>query len=235
MKLIKFLVINLCISRREACELINKNKITVNNKPVTSYSEEIHELSDSVYFENKKIHVKKNNNKNNYYKYYAFYKPCDVEVNMKNMAYFLDKMDGEGLKPAGRLDKDSEGLLLISNNGDFINIITHPRHLIKKIYEIELISPEIKIFEEKIKQELSEKLEIISHKFLGKNLLKLIISLREGKNRQIRRICSSCGLFVKSLKRTQVGNIKLENLKAGQWKVLNTSDVKFILCLREKI
>lgn len=135
--------------------------------------------------------------------------------------------------PAGRLDLESEGLLLMTNDGELANRLMHPRHHIPKLYHVKLageISPEklkalnrpMIIDDYKIKPANAE---IITRK---KDYTVLAVTLHEGRNRQIRKMCAKLELNILSLKRVAVGNIKLGNLKPGMWKKLTPAQVDYL-------
>lgn len=131
--------------------------------------------------------------------------------------------------PVGRLDMDSEGLLLLTNDGDFANRLMHPRHVVDKIYEvtvrgyhaaapallrrpIELDGSPIRVPEVKVLREEGPK-------------AKLLVTIHEGRNRQVRRMCEAAGMEVTRLRRIQEGSLKLGNLPLGKWRNLTEDEV----------
>ena len=132
--------------------------------------------------------------------------------------------------PCGRLDMDSEGLLILTNDGEVANKLMHPKHHVEKIYHVkikgeiepekllELNSPMI-IDDYKIKP---VKVTIIERKE-GNTILKFVLS--EGRNRQIRKMCENCNLTITRLKRVAVGNLTIGMLKPGQWKYMNYNEI----------
>ena len=139
--------------------------------------------------------------------------------------------------PIGRLDMHSEGLLLMTNDGDLAYKLTHPRHEIYKTYLVKVtydngepdVSPEISLSKAieidgiKLLPAKCKLVERLSHdKFI------LTISIREGKNRQIRRMCVACGYTVNSLKRISVGNVKLSDLPSGSWRYLEREEIDYL-------
>ena len=128
----------------------------------------------------------------------------------------------ERVVPAGRLDKDSEGLLVLSNDGDFVERLTHPRFGQEKVYRVTVsgsLAPEVMA-------ELEQPIDIDGYTTLPAivSVLKreprpvLEFVLHEGRNRQVRRLCERSGLKVHRLVRTRVGTISLSGLKPGQWR-----------------
>ncbi|MFA5658905.1 MAG: pseudouridine synthase, partial [Oscillospiraceae bacterium] len=135
--------------------------------------------------------------------------------------------------PVGRLDRNSEGLLLFTNDGDFANEIMHPSRHISKTYRV-TIRPDISD-DQLVK--LSEGVEIDGKRTLpamvmvltketGRVVIQMVI--REGKNRQIRKMCEAVGLEVARLKRTSVGPLRLGMLKPGDWRDLTPDELRAI-------
>jgi len=137
--------------------------------------------------------------------------------------------------PVGRLDMETEGLLLLTNDGRFANEIMHPSYSMEKTYEarvagdldaaVELLRRPMEIDSFTV-QAVSVKLK--ERKADGGVLL---ITIREGRNRQIRKMCALCGLTIKALKRVSVGSLRLDSLKPGKWRYLTEEEV---VRLREK-
>jgi 23S rRNA pseudouridine2605 synthase len=136
----------------------------------------------------------------------------------------------ERVYPIGRLDKDSEGLLLMTNDGDFANLIMHPSHHVSKTYRV-TVRPAVS--DEQLTQ-LSSGVEIdgkktapavihVLEKEPGRVVLQ--ITIHEGRNRQIRKMCEAVGLEVARLKRTTVGPLKLGMLQPGEWRELKPAEV----------
>ena len=134
------------------------------------------------------------------------------------------------VSPVGRLDYNSEGLLLLSNDGDFIYRITHPKHHISKKYNV-LIKGTAS---DKQIAALNRPMMLDGYLTRGANAERLFmqgenemirIEIFEGRNRQIRRMCEQCGLFVKRLKRVSIGLLELEDLKTGHYRYLNSAEL----------
>ena len=140
---------------------------------------------------------------------------------------------GVRVYPVGRLDMDSEGLLILTNDGEVANKLMHPKHHVDKIYHVKIkgeISPEklellnspMVIDDYKIKP---VKVSIIERKE-GHTILRFILS--EGRNRQIRKMCEEAGLTVKRLSRVSIGNLKLDGLPVGKWRYLEQHEVDYL-------
>ncbi len=136
--------------------------------------------------------------------------------------------------PCGRLDLNSEGLLLMTNDGELANMLMHPKHHIPKVYIVKVSKP---VDENQLKtlngpmvidgyKIRPAKAEIIRTEKSGMTVLKM--TLYEGRNRQIRKMCENTGLNVIALKRIAIGNIELGNLKLGMWKKLTESQVRYL-------
>ena len=216
-------------SRRGSEELILQGLIKVNGN-TAKIGDKINPSKDDVVFQGKKIKVSSGP------KYYIMlYKPRGYittmhdEKNRKCVAQLIKDVPVK-LHPVGRLDKDSEGLLLMTNDGDFTNNIIHPSKHVAKTYRV-TIRPTIS--EDQIvklctgiridnRETLPAKVNVISQET---NRCVLEISIQEGRNRQIRKMCESLGLEVARLKRISIGKIKLGMLKPGLWRILSDDEI----------
>ena len=145
----------------------------------------------------------------------------------------LVKDVGVRLYPVGRLDMDSEGLLLMTNDGELTNKLTHPKHEIPKIYHVKIKG---KVTEEQVKG-LSRPMEIDGYEILPvethlisikQDYCVLEMILFEGRNRQIRKMCEKVGLTISRLTRVAIGSIKLEKLPSGKWRRLTKSEIEYL-------
>ena len=209
MRINKYLALHLNISRRNADELIRAKKITVNNN-LAVIGQDIM-TTDVIEYQNKILSSKI------VYKYFKFYKPigyiCSTKAQGKSKTIY-DILNDNSLKYSGRLDKDSEGLMLLSNDGDWLNNISHPSKSFKKEYIITVTQPiDLNSFK-KVVTDKNEKLVI--NKLTKINKFKYTVTLDTGKNREIRRIFAKNKIEIVNLKRISIGNFLLGDMKIGQ-------------------
>ncbi len=220
-------------SRRKAEELILGGHVKVNGKTAILGDKVL--TTDKVFVRGKRIVVPKGGN----YRYIMLNKPrgfittMNDERGRKCVAQLVENV-GERVYPIGRLDKDSEGMLVFTNDGDFANKVMHPKNNVYKIYRV-TVRPSIDE-DQLVKLETGVELDgrktapayvRVIHKEQGRVVLEMI--LHEGKNREIRRMCEAVGLEVARLKRTQIGGVKMGMLKQGDWRDLTEQEVKKLL------
>ncbi|MGD9202116.1 MAG: pseudouridine synthase [Chitinispirillia bacterium] len=223
-------------SRRECDSIIASGKIFINDKKVIELGTRINPDEVELKYRGKTIEVI------NRIEYFAYYKPRDTIVTKKdpegrNTIYNSLKKSGfnaDHLKYIGRLDRNSEGLLLLTNDGDLIHALTHPRFQIKKVYQTRI---DKKVSQEDQSEMIHEgvvsrgqRLHLGSIREMNKNTEEneywYEIDLYEGKNRQIRRIFEAKRFRVLRLKRIQFSAVKLGALKRGRWRTLSMSEIK---------
>lgn len=138
----------------------------------------------------------------------------------------LVKDCGRRVYPVGRLDMDSEGLLLFTNDGDFANSLMHPRHEVEKTYHVW-----VKGYTQAGEEQLRRPVELDGYtiraphveRIAGRN--ELLVTIHEGRNRQVRRMCALAGMEVIRLRRIQEGSLSLGDLKPGAWRHLTREEV----------
>ena len=227
-RLNKYIASSGLCSRRKADELIEQGVVFVNGKKVTELGYLVDE-KDKVFVNQKLVRPVK-------HVYYKFYKPagyittCDDEKGRKTI-YDLLPENLYNLKPVGRLDKDSTGLLILTNDGDLINELTHPSVKVPKVY---IVSVDAKMHPHEFEQ-MAKGIEIEPGKiaFADVTLLEadnkhtlMQIVLYQGMNRQIRKMIEYFGYEVKSLKRIQHATIQLEGLRRGEFKPIKPQQIK---------
>ncbi len=218
-------------SRRKSEELIELGKVKVNGH-IAHIGDKVNPKKDIVTVRGKRI------NKVDKLYYVALNKPrgyvttVSDELGRKTVMDLVD-IDAR-LYPVGRLDKDSEGLLILTNDGSFANALMHPKHNYAKVYRV-TVRPSVN---DEILDKLRNGVEIDGRKTSpcdvnviteeeGRVVLEFI--LREGRNRQIRKMCEAVELEVARLKRVSIGPIKLGMLQTGKYKLLNENEVKKLL------
>lgn len=167
------------------------------------------------------------------FKYYKYYKPKGIEctLNTKIIGNLAENLNGElkELFYVGRLDKNSEGLLLLTNDGNIYNKIINPEKKLEKEYDVILESD----MSEDFVIRMESGIEILGKltkpcKIFPKGSNSFTIILTEGLNRQIRRMCFSLHNYVVYLKRTRIGEINLNHLKPGEFEGLNAKEIEYL-------
>ena len=229
-RLQKFLSECSVASRRKSEELIKAGKVKVNGR-VAQIGDKVDTKKDTVTVNGKKVVAVKQ-------KYYimlnkprGYVTTMSDELGRKCVAELVQDV-GAVVYPVGRLDRDSEGLLLLTNYGDFANAVMHPRKHVPKTYRVTVRSnindDQVAKLETGIDIEgdgrdtLPASVRIIE-KSAGRSVFE--ITIYEGRNRQIRKMCESVSLEVIRLKRNAVGSIKLGMLQPGKWRELTDDEV----------
>ena len=211
-------------SRRKAEEYILSGRVRINDMVVSILSADVKE-NDEVFLDEKKIELE------NKYVYLMLNKPrgyvttnneqfgrkCTLDLIKENVRVY----------PIGRLDMDTEGLLLFTNDGEFANMLTHPKNKIEKTY---IVTTNTFVTNENV-ETLKKGVDIGGYvtkeakvKKIGEKKIKIIIS--EGKDRQERKMCSAVGLEVVNLKRVQISSLKLGKLACGKYRYLTKDEIR---------
>lgn len=227
-RLNKYIASSGMCSRRKADELIESGSVMVNGRKITELGY-IVQPKDKVFVDGKMIHPVK-------HEYYRFYKPAgyittaDDEKGRKTIYDLLPK-NLHHLKPVGRLDKDSTGLIILTNDGDLINQLTHPSVKVPKLYRVAIND---KITQNDIDR-MNKGIEIEPGKiaYAQVDVLEcnddgtvMEILLYQGLNRQIRKMLEVLKHKVTSLKRIQHATLTLEGLKRGEFKPIKPGQIK---------
>ena len=219
-------------SRRASEQMILDGRVTVNGETVRELGTKADPDKDAIKVDGRRIKTDIPN------RYIALYKPKGYVTTRKDPEGRRTVMDligaGEYIYPVGRLDYDSEGLLLMTSDGDLAAKLMHPRHEVEKVYEVIVAGiPEPKALDKLRKGVFIEGgrtspavVHVENTVKGGRPTTKLTISIHEGKNRQIRRMCSAVGLPVWELRRIRMGPIGLGRLKPGQWRELTRDEVR---------
>jgi len=221
-------------SRRKAEELIEAGEILVNNK-IAVLGQKVIVGKDEVKY-NGKVVEKKNKD----FVYILLNKPIGYVTTVKdqfNRDTVLDLIKvNRRVVPVGRLDMYTSGAIILTDDGDFVYKVTHPKHEVTKTYTVTLIG---KVTENEV-QMLRDGVVIDDYKTKParvkilmideeKNKSRLEIEIHEGKNRQVRKMCESIGRKVIALHRSKIGDVGVKDLKIGSWRYLTKAEVKKIL------
>ena len=228
-RLQKFLADAGVASRRAGEQIILAGRVQVNGQPVRLLGTKIDPDHDRVAVDGKLVRAKK-------LIYVALNKPPGCVCSRKDelnrpTIYELLPREWDTVQSVGRLDYNSEGLIFLTNDGQFALRLTHPRYGVRKRYlvsvEGEVTPAMLQLFKSGIFHE-GEKLKTLSAKMISHTRAKSVVELElgEGKNREVRRLFESQAVTVKKLQRTQIGKIKLGELKPGKWRTLNPVEIK---------
>lgn len=219
-------------SRRAGERMIAEGRVAVNGEVVTELGTKVDPARDVVEVDGRPVKARRK-------AYLALNKPRGVVCTRNDpagraMVTDLLPREFQHLYSVGRLDRDSEGLLFLTNDGEFSLRLTHPRYGITKKYIVTVegkIEPALVHQITKGVRHQGELLKAQSARLLSASNSKSVLGLelREGKYREIRRICEALGLEVRSLQRIQIGKIKLGELKPGKWRALTEAEIITLL------
>jgi 23S rRNA pseudouridine2605 synthase len=232
LRLQKFLADAGVASRRAAEQFIVAGRVQVNGRSVTELGVKVDPLHDKISLDGERIKVRRR-------LYVALNKPagylctCKDPQKRQTVRDLLPK-EWDNLYPVGRLDLASEGLLLITNDGQFCLRLTHPRYGIRKTYLATVrgrFEPGQLV---KLTQGIThegELLRVETARLLSSNNShsELSLILAEGKNREVRRLLAALGFEVTRLQRIQIGPVKLAELPSGRWRTLTESEINSLL------
>ena len=235
-RLQKFMADSGIASRRKCEELILQGKVQVNGKTITELGTKINPEKDVVEFENKII-----NNENKKYVYILLNKPIGYVTTAKDQFGRDTVLDlvkvKERIVPVGRLDMYTSGALILTNDGDFVNKVTHPSHEINKTYNVTvkgIVTDEnVKALESGVIIDDNYKTKPAKVKILKidkeKKISRIQITIHEGKNRQIRKMCKAIEKNVLALHRAKIGELTVKNIPLGKWKFLNKNEIEKLI------
>ena len=234
MRLQKFMAHAGVASRRACEEIIRQGRVTVNGKPAAEPGVSVNPATDRIALDGKELSISTES------RTFLIYKPrgyiSSVSSAQGKSVLELIPPGAGRLYPVGRLDKDSEGLLLLTNDGELSNRLTHPRYNRHKTYEVTVegeISPGVVAA-------LNRPMEIDGYRIrpakvtlqksdphTGRSRMRFV--LHEGRNRQIRKMCEKVNLRVRRLVRTAIHDIKIDKMKPGEWRELSAAEIRRLM------
>lgn len=235
MRLNKFLSNSGVASRRKSDELISQGKVFVNGKVVSELGLQINEKKDKVTVEGKQIKLPSS------FVYIKLNKPkgyaCTAhdEKGRKTIYELIDT--DERLFSIGRLDYDTEGLILLTNDGDFANKVAHPKYAIEKEYRVtvegQIKESELAVLRKGVVVD-GERMPSAKVEFLSADdkFTKLSVVIDEGQNRQIRRMFEAIGKSIRLLKRVRIGQVRLGGLKRGDYRDLTEDELNSLVGIK---
>lgn len=232
MRLQKYLALSGVASRRAAEQIITDGRVTVNGQKITELGTKVTESDEvcvdglGVKPEGKKMYIMLN-------KPVGYVTTVSDEQGRPTVMDLLGDVNAR-VYPVGRLDFNTEGLLLLSNDGDFTYKITHPKHKLDKTYEVLVTGKAkanaIRLLEGGVvidgRRTAPAKVDVAE---AGKGSAVLTITIHEGRNRQVRKMCSAVGFKVLGLRRIFEGGLTLGNLPIGKWRHLSPAEINLIL------
>ena len=230
-RLQKYMSENGIASRRKSEEMIEAGKVKVNGR-VATLGDKVDPIRDKIVVSGKRVVRNKTKMYVMLHKPRGFVTTMSDELGRKCVSELVEDA-GVRLFPVGRLDRNSEGLLLMTNDGAFSNMLTHPSRHVSKVYRVTVRE---KVTEEQLTK-LKEGIMLDGTKTLpcdihiidkGENRTVLNVVLYEGRNRQIRRMCEAVGLTVIRLKRTEIAGVRLGMLPQGKWRELNEKEMQHL-------
>lgn len=231
MRLQKYLASCGVASRRKCEEYILDGKVSVNGEVVRTLGTKVEE-NDLVTFNDKPIQLE------DQFVYYMLNKPVGYVTSMQDekqrpIVIDLLKESQYRVYPIGRLDYNTSGLLLLTNDGELTYRLTHPKHEVKKCYEVKVKGILTKEAQNQLKngvlldgrQTAPAGLKIVQ---LGEKSTRFHLTIHEGRNRQVRRMCEAVGYIVLSLKRISIGKLTLGHLALGDYRLLTKEEIQYL-------
>lgn len=235
MRLQRFIALSSELSRRAAEAAIARGEASVNGEVVTRPGTLVDTERDRVELRGARLVLKAGRT------YLAYFKPHNTLVTKTDPqgrpTIWDDLAEWRGkLNSVGRLDFDSEGLIILTDDGDFINVLTHPRHEIWKVYRVRVKGEPTHEALQGLKRgvRLSDGMTLpakVSRIDKGGPNALIEISIREGRNRQVRRMCEAIGHPVIRLRRVAIGPVRVGRLTPGRWRYLRPKEVSSIAAL----
>lgn len=237
-RLQKYLANNGIAARRKCEKYILEGRVKVNGQVVTELGTKINPEIDVVEFDEKKVE------KVEQHVYILLNKPIGYVTTVKDQFDRPTVLDlvktKEKVIPVGRLDMYTSGALLLTNDGEFVNKITHPKNEVEKTYTVTVKgivnNDDVEKLENGVEIPMDDETFVTGKakvKILKteeeKNFSRLQITIHEGKNREVRKMCEAIGRKVLALHRRKIGNLDVKSLKIGQWRYLSDYEIKKLL------
>ena len=222
-------------SRRKCEELILTGKIEVNGITVTELGTKVNPIKDIVKYNGKEVKLQEEK------VYILLNKPIGYVTTAKDQFGRKTVLDlvkiNKRIVPVGRLDMYTSGAIILTNDGDFVNKLTHPSNEINKTYnvtvkgkitlaEVNLLEKGVEIDNGYITKPAKVKILKIEEE---KNISRIQITINEGKNRQVRKMCNAVNKKVLALHRSKIGNIEVKDLKLGTWRYLKDKEINELI------
>jgi len=232
LRLQKFLADAGVASRRAAEQIILEGRVAINGHVIRLLGTKVDPAHDKVTLDGRPVQAKKKI-------YLALNKPVKCVCSHNDelgrpTIYELLPREWQMVNSVGRLDFNSEGLIFLTNDGEFALRLTHPRYGVRKKYVTTVEGEVTREMLQRFTQGIftgGEKLKALSAHIIsgGRSRSVVEMELGEGKNREVRRLFESQNLTVKKLQRTQIGKIKLGELKPGKWRILTPAEIKTLI------
>jgi pseudouridine synthase len=223
-------------SRRSAEKLIEEGRVSVNGRTIREMGVKADPAADDIRVDGRRLRAPER------HRYILLNKPAGVVTTRSDpqrRQTVVDLLQGvrEYVYPVGRLDYDSEGLLILTNDGDLAARLTHPRHEVERTYEAHVAGTPGTDAVERLRRgipldgrrTMPADVKVFSR---GANGV-VLITIREGRNRQVRRMCEAVGHPVRKLRRVRIGPITDRRLRLGQWRDMSLQEVKLLKSLVE--
>jgi len=221
-------------SRRAAEKLIAEGRVSVNGRTIREMGVKADPAADDIRVDGRRLRAPER------HRYILLNKPAGVVTTRSDpqrRQTVVELLQGvrEYVYPVGRLDYDSEGLLLLTNDGDLAARLTHPRHEVERTYEAYVSgTPDADAIEQLRRgipldgrRTMPAEVKVVSRGVHGV----LLITIREGRNRQVRRMCEAVGHPVRKLRRVRIGPIADRRLRPGEWRDLSLQEVRLLKSL----
>lgn len=232
MRLNKYLATAQVASRRKCDDIIKEGRVKVNGKTVTELGVTVNEKKDKVSLDGVQLSLPSS------FVYLKLNKPkgyACTNSDEKGRKTIFDLVDcDERIFSIGRLDYDTEGLIILTNDGDYANKVAHPRYHLEKEYKV-AVKGQIKESELAVMRNgvvvKGERMPSCKIKFLSyeNDVTKLSVTIDEGQNRQIRRMFEAIGKEITLLKRVRIGSVRLGGLKRGEWRDMTQDEISALV------